>query len=166
MPIPNLTESITWNGITLDTHQSLHFSLIKKIDCLFSFFYLIDSIDTQRLAVAVRNLLRGNPDLIQGFDTFLPEKFRLDERNFDQVTDLINKIKVKISTSYKWYWYFFLVKVLMGVSFLGCRMGCNTRLTLIRPFVEVLDMYCKVDDTTHQDFYRDVRMRAYIVKLC
>ena len=55
--------------------------IINKMLCLF----LVGSIDTPGVIQRVSNLFKGHPELIVGFNTFLPPGYKIEVQANDQV---------------------------------------------------------------------------------
>jgi len=55
--------------------------IVSKMLCLF----LVGSIDTPGVIQRVSNLFKGHPELIVGFNTFLPPGYKIEVQANDQV---------------------------------------------------------------------------------
>ena len=60
--------------------QACHFNI-----CVSFFFFFLISIDTPGVISRVSQLFKGHPDLIMGFNTFLPPGYKIEVQTNDMV---------------------------------------------------------------------------------
>jgi hypothetical protein len=70
-----------WTDLVFIHFKDSSAKIVSKPLCLF----LVGSIDTPGVIQRVSNLFKGHPELIVGFNTFLPPGYKIEVQANDQV---------------------------------------------------------------------------------